>query len=131
MNGTIQVVSSGDGEGGGGLYNVCSCPSIAFNVSTRGAEFRIAFADMLMAFKCADITFSSTAPLGPCINGTGVTSTEYSGPYMNANETGGENGTLSPIGSVPVAPPLKGTARKAELEVWGLIMGGIMATLLW
>ncbi|KAK0507166.1 hypothetical protein JMJ35_010204 [Cladonia borealis] len=101
MNGTIQVVSSGDGEGGGGLYN------------------------------CADITFSSTALLGPCINGTGVTATGYSGPYTNANETGDDNGTSTPIGSVPAAPQSKGAARKMELGVWGSIMGGIITTLLW
>ena len=103
----------------------------ASNVSTRGAAFRVAFADMLMVLKCADITFSSTAPLGPCMNGTGVTSTGYSGPYTNANETGGENGTSSPVGSVPAAPQSKGAARKTELGVVGLIMGGIMTTLLW
>ena len=131
MNGTIQVVSSGDGEGDGGLYNVCICPSTAFNVSTRGAAFRVAFVDMLMVLKCADITFSSTAPLGPCINGTGVTATGYNGQYTNANETGGDNGTSSPIGSAPAAPQLKGAARKVELGVGGLIMGAIMATVLW
>ncbi len=131
MNGTIQVVSSGDGEGAGGLYNVCICPSTAFNVSTRAEESKVAFADMVMVLKCADITFSSTAPLGPCINGTGVTATGYSGPYTNANETGGDNGTSSPTGSVPAAPQLKGTASKAELGVWVFVIGAIMATLLW
>lgn len=131
MNGTIQVVSSEDGEGGGGLYNVCICPSICFIISTRGAPFKVACADMLMVSKCADITFSSTAPLGPCINGTGVTTTGYSGPYTNANETGGGNGTSTPIGNVPSAPQSKGAARKTELGVWGLTMGAITTILLW
>ena len=111
---------------------MCICPSICFQcLSTRGAAFRVAFADMLMVLKCADITFSSTALLGPCINGTGVTATGYSGPYTNANETGGDNGTSTPIGSVPAAPQSKGAARKMELGVWGSIMGGIITTLLW
>lgn len=83
-----------------------------------------------MVLKCADITFSSTAPLGPCTNDTGVTAIGYGGPYKNANETGGDNETSSPIGSVPAAPPLKGAARKAELGVWALILGAIMASLL-
>ena len=28
MNATIQVVTSGDGDEGGGLYNVCICPLV-------------------------------------------------------------------------------------------------------
>ena len=85
---------------------------------------------MSMMLKCADITFSSTAPLGPCVNDTGVMAIGYGGPYTNANETDGNNESSSPIGSVPAAPPLKGAARKAELEVWALIIGAVMASLL-
>ena len=114
-----------------GFIMCVSVSLFASNDSTRGAAFSVAFADMLMVLKCADITFSSTAPLGPCMNGTGVTSTGYSGPYKNANETGAENGTSSPVGSVPAAPQSKGAARKTELGVVGFIMGGIMTTLLW
>ena len=83
-----------------------------------------------MMLKCADITLSSTAPSGPCVNDTGVTAIGYGGPYTNANETDGDNETSSPTGSVIAAPTLKGAARKAELGVWALIMGAIMASLL-
>ena len=119
------------GRGVVGFTMCVFAPLFAFHVSTRGAAFRVAsFAYMLMVLKCADITFSSTALLGPCINGTGVTATGYSGPYTNANETGDDNGTSTPIGSVPAAPQSKGAARKMELGVWGFIMGGIITTLL-
>ena len=37
MNGTIQVVSSGDGEGGG-LYNVCIRLSICFQCQEQHLE---------------------------------------------------------------------------------------------
>ena len=128
--GPSRLFRVGTGMGVVGSTMCVIVPLFAFSLSTRGAAFRVAFADMLMVLKCADITFSSTAPLGPCINGTGVTATGYSGPYTNANETGGENGTSNPTGSVPAAPQSKGAARKTELGGWGLIMAAIMATLL-
>ena len=130
--GRFRLLLVGMGRGVVGSTMCVFAPLFAFNVSTRGAAFRVTFADMLMVLKCADITFSSTALLGPCINDTGVTATGYSGPYTNANETGGgDNGTSTPIGSVPAAPQSKGAARKLELGVWGFIMGGIITTLLW
>ena len=38
MNATIQVVSCGDDQAGGGLYNVCIGLSVTSNISTRGAD---------------------------------------------------------------------------------------------
>ena len=130
MNATIQVVSCGDGNEGGGLYNVCICPPLFLMSPIEQHDFKVAFTDMLMMLKCADITFSSTAPLGPCVNDTGVMAIGYGGPYTNANETDGGNETSSPTGSVIAVPTLKGAARKAELGVWALIVGAIVASLL-
>lgn len=130
MNATIQVVTSGPGDEGGGLYNVCICPAVLLMSPIEQQQFKIAFANMVMVLKCADITLSSTAPSGPCVNDTGVTAVGYGGPYKNANGTDGAYETPSPTGSVIAAPTLKGAARKAELGFWALIVGAIMASLL-
>ena len=129
MNATIQVVSSGDGDEGGGLYNVCICPPVLLMSATEQHNSRITFADMLIMLKCADVTLSSTALPGPCINDTGVTAVEYNGSYKYANGTD-EEYTPSPTGGVLAAPTKKGAARKAELGGWALLVGAMMASLL-
>ena len=82
-----------------------------------------------MMLKCADITLSSTALSGPCVNDTGVTAVEYGGSYKYANGTDGDY-TPSPTVDVIAAPTKKGAARKAELGGWALLVGAMMASLL-
>jgi hypothetical protein len=87
-NGTLQVVT--DGEGGGGLYIVC----LPLGISCHCCD--------LTYLQCADLTFTS-APMiqslpSSCTNGTGVTASALPS-NVNANETNADGSPQSGSGS--------------------------------
>ncbi|KAL9031451.1 MAG: hypothetical protein Q9196_000512 [Gyalolechia fulgens] len=83
-NATIQVVTNGDPTGG--LYN------------------------------CADITFSSTADstAAECTNGTGVTTTRYTGESANANGTDSTAATASSASGTGTPSTTTGSASDSS-----------------
>ena len=86
-------------------------------------------------YNCADVTFSSNTPTpSQCNNGTGVTTTPYTGATKNANGTNPGTSTVSGNASGSASP--SATAKSGagtlglELGVWGVVMGfvgGIVA----
>ncbi|KAL2048808.1 hypothetical protein ABVK25_010933 [Lepraria finkii] len=98
-NGTIQVVTNGDPNGG--LYN------------------------------CADVTFSSSAPMGDCTNGTGVTATSYTGPNKNSNGSDSSMGSGSGTGTAATASPspTSGAGLSIELGLWSVVGAVFVAAL--
>ena len=127
QTGTIQIVTSGDLDGG--LYSVCTLTA-SVEIFIWMTERTAGYSNDLHVLQCADITFSSAASAGPCTNGSGVTATGYSGLHTNANETEGSTSTSSPIGDVSSPPQPNGAMKKAELGSGILLLASTMVSML-
>jgi len=98
-NATIQVVTNGDGNPPGGLYN------------------------------CADITFESSAPApGSCKNGSGVVAMAYSGTGKNANGSDSgtsTSGTASSTSATATATKNPAAAVVVEGGMLAMVFGAL------
>ena len=123
-NGTLQVVT--DGEGGGGLY-IVSPTSL--------------FASVADINQCADITFTSTAPPQPssCTNGTGITAMPLAG-NINANESNAEGqpqegGSASASMSSSPTETATGSSSSSSNQAmmltagWGVLGGAVIGAI--
>ena len=118
-NGTIQVVTNGDPSGG--LYNVCWLLS----------PCHLNRANLIRSPQCADVTFSSSAPMGGCTNGTGVTAASYTGSNKNANGSDSSMTSASGTGTTTTASPspTSGAGLSIELGLWSVVGAVLVAAL--